>query len=58
MSGTTGSEMIDLVMIGGGNMGAALLGGMINSGAFPWSSSRLSNCVRSDASNSLKCSQD
>ena len=34
MSGTTGSEMIDLVMIGCGNMGAALLGGMINSGAF------------------------
>ncbi len=28
------TESIDVVMIGGGNMGAALLGGMINSGAF------------------------
>ena len=34
MSMTTGSETIDLVMIGGGNMGAALLGGMVNSGTF------------------------
>jgi pyrroline-5-carboxylate reductase len=34
MSATTGSDMIDLVMIGGGNMGAALLGGMIKSGTF------------------------
>lgn len=34
--GTTVSAMsIDVVMIGGGNMGAALLGGMIDSGAFP-----------------------
>jgi pyrroline-5-carboxylate reductase len=34
MSAATDSETIDLVMIGGGNMGAALLGGMVNSGKF------------------------